>query len=76
MEEFVDRIRVVTNIGELNDEIIPTKRDPKTQVHIGGDYKAVVPQDLIRDNNVTYVDFVRDVLKPKVVEVLNNLIKE
>lgn len=76
MEEFVDRIRVVTNIGALNDEIIPTKRDPKTQVHIGGDYKAVVPQDLIRDNHVTYVDFVRDVLKPKVVEVLNNLIKE
>ena len=72
MEEFVDRIRVVTNIGELNDEIIPTKRDPKTQVHIGGDYKAVVPQDLIRDNHVTYVDFVRDVLKPKVVEALNN----
>lgn len=76
MEEFVDRIRVVTNIGVLNDEIIPTKRDPQTQVHIGGDYKAVVPQDLIRDNHVTYVDFVRDVLKPMVVEALNNLIKE
>lgn len=70
MEEFVDRIRVVTNIGELNDEIIPTKRDPNEEVHIGGDYKAVVPQNLIERNHMDYNSFVSNVLKQKVVEAI------
>lgn len=73
MDEFVARISVVTNIGELNDEIIPTKRDPNEEVHIGGDYKAVVPQNLIRNNHVSYQRFVELVLKPKVIEALTNI---
>lgn len=68
MENFVDRIRVVTNIGELNDDIQPTKRDPFEEVHIGGDYKAVIPQNLIGRNHIDYNNFVKDVLKPKVIE--------
>ena len=71
MEEFIDRIRVVTNIGELNDEILPTKRDPHEEVHIGGDYKAVVPQNLIERNHIDYNSFVRNVLIPKTIEALN-----
>ena len=71
MEEFIDRIRVVTNIGELNDEILPTKRDPHEEVHIGGDYKAVVPQNLIERNHIDYNSFVRNVLIPKAIEALN-----
>ena len=71
MEEFIDRIRVVTNIGKLNDEILPTKRDPKEEVHIGGDYKAVVPQNLIGRNHIDYNSFVRNVLIPKLIEALN-----
>lgn len=70
MEEFVERICVVTNIGELNDEILPTKRNFYEEVHIGGDYKAVVPQNLIKRNHIDYHSFVSKVLKPKVVEAL------
>ena len=70
MEEFVSRISVVSNIGELNEEIIPTRRDPDEEVHIGGDYKAVVPQNLIRNNHISYQSFVEEVLKPKIVEAL------
>lgn len=73
MDEFVARISVVANIGELNDEIIPTRRDPNEEVHIGGDYKAVVPQNLIRNNHVSYQRFVELVLKPKVIEALTNI---
>lgn len=70
MEEFVGRISVVRNIGELNEEIIPTRRNPDEEVHIGGDYKAVVPQNLIRKNHISYQKFVDEVLKPKIVEAL------
>lgn len=72
MAEFVERIRVVTNIGYLNDEIIPTKRDLKEQVHIGGDYKAVVPQNLILHNHIKYETFIDKILKVKVVEFIQN----
>ena len=70
VEEFVSRISVVSNIGELNEEIIPTRRDPNEEVHIGGDYKAVVPQNLIRNNHISYQRFVDEVLKPRIVEAL------
>lgn len=70
MEEFVDRIRVVTRIGEFNDDIQPTKRNPYEQVHIGGDYKAVVPQNLIEKNHINYQKFIDEVLKPKVKEAI------
>ena len=70
MEEFVSRICIVRNIGELNEEIIPTRRDPNEEVHIGGDYKALVPQNLIRNNHISYQSFVDEVLKPKIVETL------
>lgn len=71
MEDFVSRIRVVANIGDLNEEIIPQKRNPNEQVHIGGDYKAVVPQNLITHNHVNFKSFVDDVLKNKVIEAIN-----
>lgn len=58
-------------IGVLNDEILPTKRDPQEEVHIGGDYKAVVPQNLIGRNHIDYNSFIRNVLIPKVIEALN-----
>ena len=70
MEEFVGRISVVSNIGELNEEIIPTRRNPDEEVHIGGDYKAVVPQNLIHKNHISYQRFVDEVLKLKIVEAL------
>ena len=70
MDEFVSRIRIVPNIGELNKEIIPTERDSNEQVHIGGDYKSIVPQRLISKEGIDYNSFLRDVLKPKMLEAI------
>ena len=36
-----------------------------------GDYKTVVPQNLIGRNYIDYNSFVRNVLIPKVIEALN-----
>jgi len=68
MDAFINRIRVLTRIGTLNDEILPTKRDPNEQVHIGGDYKAIIPQRLIERDHIGYKEFIDKVLKVKVVE--------
>ena len=72
MEIFAQRIRVITNIGELNDEIRPLNRDPYEQVHIGGDYKAVIPQNLINNSekSISYDVFMEKVLKPCIKEFI------
>lgn len=64
MDDFVKRIKVVPKIGILNEEIKPAQRDPNKQVHIGGDYKAVVPQALIADIGIGYVQFMNEILIP------------
>lgn len=73
MDEFVNRIRIVPNIGKLNEEIIPTRRGSNDQVHIGGDYKAIVPQTLISKISIDYNTFLCNVLKPKVEEAIKTI---
>ncbi|MBQ0088684.1 MAG: hypothetical protein KBT27_05080 [Prevotellaceae bacterium] len=73
MDEFADRIKVITNIGYLNDEIIPPMRNVDEEVHLGGDYKAVVPQNLITREGMSYQSFVDDVLKQKVLEEIKKM---
>ncbi len=65
-EEMVSRIKAISNIGVLNEKIIPAERNPKKDVHIGGDYKAVVPQDLINEQGKSYDEFLQKVLIPVV----------
>ena len=72
IDDFLCRIRIVPNIGKLNEEILPTKRDSNEQVHIGGDYKAIVPQNLITNKSISYNSFLSNVLKPKVEEAIKN----
>lgn len=72
IDDFVHRIRVVDNIGYLNDEITPSKRDPNEEVHIGGDYKVIVPQNLIARNHISYMEFI-DQLKNKVRDSISKL---
>lgn len=74
IDDFLSRIHVVPNIGKLNEEILPTKRDSNEQVHIGGDYKAVVPQNLITKKSISYNSFLSDVLRPKVEEAIKKSI--
>lgn len=72
MEEFVSRVKVMEDIGKLNEEIIPTKRNPNKQVHIGGDYKAVVPQDLIAEQGVSYGEFMEHLLLPAMKRIIES----
>lgn len=62
VEEMVKRIKVVPSIGGLNAEIIPAMRDAEEEVHLGGDYKAVVPQKLITRVGISYNDFLEQIL--------------
>ena len=72
IDDFLCRICIVPNIGKLNEEILPTKRDSNEQVHIGSDYKAIVPQNLITNESISYNSFLSNVLKPKVEEAIKN----
>lgn len=56
IEETLSRMKVLTNIGELNDirlrDVVENERNDSS-IHIGGDYKDVVPQKVI---NANYTD--------------------
>lgn len=47
-EEIKGRISVVDEIGYRNADLVPYTYDSKTEVHIGGEVKSVVPQDYVR----------------------------
>lgn len=64
IKEFVERIKVIPDIGNQTKEIKPSNRDMDMQVHIGGDYKAVVPQKFLENNHIDYFTFLSEVLKP------------
>jgi len=39
---------VVTEIGCKNADLVPYTCDSKTEVHIGGEVKSIVPQDYVK----------------------------
>ena len=47
-EEIKGRISVVDEIGLRNADLVPYTYDSKTEVHIGGEIKSVVPQDYVK----------------------------
>lgn len=47
-EEIKERISVVTEIGCKNADLVPYTYDSKTEVHIGGEVKSIVPQDYVK----------------------------
>ncbi|MDL2244262.1 DUF3883 domain-containing protein [Parabacteroides sp. OttesenSCG-928-J18] len=50
IENTLPRIKVLTNIGTLNEELIKViNRSENDTVHIGGDYKCIVPQEVIKE---------------------------
>lgn len=51
LKEVIPRIKVLTNIGTINDEISMVASGSENRlVHIGGDYKCVVPQSTIKSH--------------------------
>ena len=47
-EEIRGRISVVYEIGDRNADLVPYTCDSKTEVHIGGEVKSIVPQDYVK----------------------------
>ena len=47
-EEIKGRISVVKEIGQRNADLVPYTTDSKTEVHIGGEVKSIVPQEYIK----------------------------
>lgn len=48
MKESLERINVISNIGHLTQHLKRIVENPDDEVHIGGDYKAIAPQSLIK----------------------------
>ena len=52
MKESLERINVISNIGHLTQHLKRIVENPDDEVHIGGDYKAIAPQSLIKKHLV------------------------
>lgn len=63
--EIKSRIAVVDKIGERNEILKPHIQYTKTDVHLGGDVKSIVPQDYVKVNHISF-DELMDVLVEKV----------
>lgn len=63
-EEVKSRIRSVTNIGSLIETVINsvTNDTGVERVHIGGDYKCIIPQTVIKDNAVSFEDMLQKII--------------
>lgn len=67
-EEIKERIDVVTEIGEQNEKLVPFTADSRTDVHIGGEVKSIVPQDYVKQVAVG----IDELLKHIAEELKNN----
>ena len=51
LQETIERINCLTNIGQLNTELVQVVgNNSENEVHIGGEYKCIVPQKVIKEN--------------------------
>lgn len=65
--EIKNRISVVTEIGKRNAELMPYIHESKSEVHLGGEVKSVVPQDYVKVNCISF-DELMNVIVEKVKE--------
>lgn len=70
-EEIKKRISVVDEIGDKNAGLIPYTNDSKTEVHIGGEVKSVVPQGYVKTVKKDF-DNLLGIVAEKVREYYNN----
>lgn len=63
LEETLPLIKVLTNIGNINKELyaIATGSDNRL-VHIGGEFKCVVPQTTIWRQGVSFASFIKEII--------------
>lgn len=66
-EEVEDKVKVLTNIGELNERLKDATDDIEQQVHVSSGYQVLVSQKVIDANKKTFREFVEE-LKTIVLE--------
>ena len=69
ISETIDRILAVTNIGVLNEALKDSLNQDSDQVHVGGDYKVIVPQAVWKEHGIQFNELVQEI-KKKVEEKL------
>ena len=67
--ETLDRILAITNIGVLNEALKDNLNQDSDQVHVGGDYKVIVPQAVWKVHGIYFNELVQKIIK-KVEEKL------
>ena len=51
LQETIDRMKCLTNIGKLNTKLVQVVyNNSDNEIHIGGEYKCIVPQKVIKEN--------------------------
>lgn len=66
-EEVEDKVKVLTNIGQLNERLKDATDDLEQQVHVSSGYQVLVSQKVIDANKKTFREFV-EMLKSVVLE--------
>lgn len=63
LEEIIPHIKVLTNIGSINNEISSVANGSGNRlVHIGGDYKCVVPQKTIQSYGQEFSSLISNIV--------------
>lgn len=70
LKESLERISVVSNIGYLTQHLTKIVENTDDEVHIGGDYKAIVPQTLIKEHKKEFELFITE-LSDKIEKYLS-----
>lgn len=61
VEETIGRISAITNIGVLNEALKDSLNQDSSQVHVGGDYKVVVPQTVWKEHGKHFNELVEEI---------------
>ena len=60
VEETINRTKVLTNIGELNEGIYNALRSGSAdEIHIDDDYRCIIPQKVIDNNKVDFNELIQ-----------------
>lgn len=59
--ETISRISVIMNIGVLNETLKDSLNQDSDHVHVGGDYKVVVPQTVWKEHGKSFKELVEEI---------------
>ena len=61
VEETTSRISAIMNIGMLNESLKDSLDQNSTHVHVGGDYKVVVPQTVWKNHGKNFSSLINEI---------------